>query len=154
LALLAFLVLALAFLGLLGLLGLGAAQGTRLRRIGGLEVCLGGADRHPGLDRLDLGDVAGDGDLRVVLGAGLGLAVAVIGAGAFLLFGFASAFLRLALCARLRHRPLPRLLVRGVMAAPAAVLAHLDPVRRISPRLVGLVVAPLALFASQRHRNA
>lgn len=40
------------------------------------------------------------------------------------------------------------------MAAPAAVLAHLDPVRRVPPRLVGLVIAPLAVFASQRHRNA
>jgi hypothetical protein len=41
-----------------------------------------------------------------------------------------------------------------VMTAPAAELAHLDPVRRISPRLVGLVIPALALFASQGHRDA
>ncbi len=44
---------------------------------------------------------------------------------------------------------LARLLVRGVLAAPAAVLAHLDPVRRVSPRLVRLVVAPFALLAGE-----
>ena len=50
--------------------------------------------------------------------------------------------------------PLARLLVRGVVAAPAAELAQLDPVRRVTPRLVGLIVPPLAVFASQRHRDA
>ena len=58
-------------------------------------------------------------------------------------------------CARLfRHRWLPGLLVRRVVAAPAAELAQLDAVRRVAPRLVRLVVAPLAFFASQRHRDA
>ena len=42
----------------------------------------------------------------------------------------------------------------GVVAAPAAELAQLDPVRRVAPGLVGLVIAPLAVFASQRHRDA
>src|SRR5918911_79143 len=45
----------------------------------------------------------------------------------------------------------PGLLVIGVAAAPAAVLAQLDPVRVVALRLLALVVAPLALLASQRH---
>src|SRR5262245_34615274 len=49
---------------------------------------------------------------------------------------------------------LARLLVRGVLAAPATEFAHLDPVGRVPPRLVGLVVAPFAVFASQRHCDA
>jgi hypothetical protein len=40
------------------------------------------------------------------------------------------------------------------MTAPAAELAHLDPVRRVSPGLVRLVIPSLAVFASQSHRNA
>ena len=61
-------------------------------------------------------------------------------------------------CARVFAIATPRslagLLVRGVAAAPAAVLAQLDPVRRVPPRLVGLVVAALALLASERHRDS
>src|SRR5680860_1927702 len=92
------------------------------------------------------GDVAGDRHLGVVLGVRLGLALgAGAGVGKLLLFGFAGALLGLALCAGLSHLPLPRLLVRRVLAAPAAVLAQADPVRRVSPGLVGLVVAPLAV---------
>jgi hypothetical protein len=44
-----------------------------------------------------------------------------------------------------------RLLVRRVLAAPAAVLAKLNPVRVVALRLLGLVVPPLALFACERH---
>ena len=43
-----------------------------------------------------------------------------------------------------------RLLVRGVAPAPVAVLAQLDAVGRVPPRLVGLVVAPLAFLAGER----
>ena len=42
----------------------------------------------------------------------------------------------------------------GCGAAPAAVLAHLDPVRVVAPVLVGLVVAALAFLASKRHRDS
>ena len=49
---------------------------------------------------------------------------------------------------------LARLLVRRVLAAPVAEFAQLDPVRRVPPRLVGLVIAPFAVFASQRHCDA
>ena len=42
----------------------------------------------------------------------------------------------------------------GVPAAPVAVLAHLDSVRRIAPRLVRLVVAALALLAGERHADS
>src|SRR5213078_80408 len=48
----------------------------------------------------------------------------------------------------------PGLLVRRVAAAPAAVLAQLDPVRIVALRLLALVVAPLALLASQRHGDS
>ena len=144
---------ALALFGLLDRLRLGAAGAAALRRVGRLEVGFGRAGADPGLDRFDLGDVAGDADLGVVLGARVGLTAAVA-AGALSLFGFAGALLRLALCARFGHQPLPSLLVRRVLAAPAAVLAQLNSVRRVSPRLVGLIIAPLAVFASQRHRDA
>ena len=56
-------------------------------------------------------------------------------------------------CARVFGQ-LASLLVRGVAAAPAAVLAHLDPVRRVPPRLVRLVVAALALLASEGHADS
>src|SRR6188472_55620 len=49
---------------------------------------------------------------------------------------------------------LARLLVRRVVSAPVAKLAQLDAIRRVSPGLICLIVAPLAVFASQRHRNA
>jgi hypothetical protein len=64
--------------------------------VGGLEALLGGAGRHPGLDRLDLGDVAGDRDLGVVLGAGL-LAVPAFGGALLSLLLFAGTALGLAL---------------------------------------------------------
>jgi hypothetical protein len=44
--------------------------------------------------------------------------------------------------------------VRGVVTAPAAVLAHLDPVRVVAPVLVRLVVAALAFLASERYRDS
>jgi hypothetical protein len=44
--------------------------------------------------------------------------------------------------------------MRRVAAAPPAELAQLDSVRRVAPRLIRLIVAPLAVFASQRHRDA
>src|ERR1700742_1541601 len=122
-----------------------------MRRVGGFEVGLRGARSDPGLDGLDLGDVAGDAYLGVVLRPRLS---ATLGAGAFLLLGFASAAFGLALCAGFRHGPLPGLFVRGVVPAPATELAQLDSVRRITPRLVGLIIPPLAIFASQRHRDA
>ena len=152
LALAALLLGALALLGFLLAPSLRRGVGrARLRRVGGLELRLRGAGGDPGLHRLDLGDVAGDGDLGVVLGARLGAALAV---GAFPLLSFPSPALGLALCAGLGHRELPGLLVGRVVATPAAELAHLDPVRRVAPRLVGLVIPSLAVFASQRHRDA
>jgi hypothetical protein len=60
-----------------------------------------------------------------------------------------SALLGLPLCPRLRHEGLARFLVRRVVSAPPAVLAHLDSVRRVSPRLVRLIVAPLAVLAGE-----
>ena len=105
----------------------------------------------PGLDRLDLGDVAGDRDLGVVLGARLAGRARRRRACAPALRGPAARP-----CAVRASWPsgLARLLVRRVLAAPAAELAQLDPVRRVAPRLVGLVVASLAVFASHRHRDA
>jgi hypothetical protein len=44
--------------------------------------------------------------------------------------------------------------VRGVVATPAAVLAHLDAVRVVAPVLVRLVVAALAFLASERYRDS
>src|SRR3981081_3358971 len=44
--------------------------------------------------------------------------------------------------------------VRGVRAAPAAVLAELDAVRRVPLGLHRLVVPPLALGAGERDRNS
>jgi hypothetical protein len=44
--------------------------------------------------------------------------------------------------------------VRGVVAAPAAVFAHLDTVRVVPAILVRLVVAALALLASERYRDS
>jgi hypothetical protein len=44
--------------------------------------------------------------------------------------------------------------VRSVVTAPAAVLAHLDPVRVVAPVLVRLVVAALAFLASERYRDS
>jgi hypothetical protein len=41
------------------------------------------------------------------------------------------------------------LFVRGVLPAPAAVLAELDPVRVVPLRLLALVVTPLALLARE-----
>ena len=47
------------------------------------------------------------------------------------------------------RRPSPRLLVRRVRAAPAAVLAKLDPPGIVALRLLGLVVTATALLASE-----
>jgi hypothetical protein len=44
--------------------------------------------------------------------------------------------------------------MRRVVSAPVAKLAQLDAIRRITPGLICLIVAPLAVFASQRHRDA
>jgi hypothetical protein len=41
-----------------------------------------------------------------------------------------------------------------VATAPATELAHLDPVRIVAPVLVRLVIAPLAVFASERNRDS
>src|SRR5829696_1760662 len=49
---------------------------------------------------------------------------------------------------------LARFLVRRVLAAPAAVLAELDPVRIVALGLLGLVVAPLALLAGEGHGDS
>src|SRR3954451_18965803 len=46
------------------------------------------------------------------------------------------------------------LAVSRVPAAPAAVLAHLDPVRVVALRLLGLVVPPLAVVACKRHGDS
>jgi hypothetical protein len=44
--------------------------------------------------------------------------------------------------------------MRRVLAAPATELAQLNPIRRVAPRLVCLVIASLAVFASHRYRDA
>ena len=49
---------------------------------------------------------------------------------------------------------LPGLPVRGVLAAPPAVLLELDPIRGVPLRLLGLVVTPLALGACERDRDS
>src|SRR5205085_11785217 len=46
--------------------------------------------------------------------------------------------------------PLPRLPVQGMAAAPAAVLAELDAVGRVSLRLLRLIVPPPALGTGER----
>src|SRR5437763_10406119 len=48
---------------------------------------------------------------------------------------------------------LARLAVRRVLAAPAAVLAQLETVRRVPLGLVALVVAALALLAGESDRD-
>src|SRR5436190_3178984 len=47
-----------------------------------------------------------------------------------------------------------RLLVGRVLAAPRAVLRELDPVGRVSLGLLRLIVAPLAVLARKRDRDA
>ena len=71
-----------------------------LGSVGRFQRRFGSADGHAGLDRLDLGDVAGDRDLGVVLGVRLAVALP---ADAFALLLFAGPPLGLALCARLGH---------------------------------------------------
>src|SRR5690242_2106130 len=51
-------------------------------------------------------------------------------------------------------RRLPGFPVQRVTAAPAAVLAHLDPARIVALRLLSLVVPAFALFASERHADS
>src|ERR687891_592559 len=89
------------------------------------------------------------------LGPALRLALGRRGASLARLLGFTSTALGLPLCSRLRHGTgLAGLFVRRVAPTPAAVLAQLDPVGRVTPRLVGLVVAPFALFASESHGDS
>ena len=90
----------------LGCLGAGLGLGVRVARlrVDVLAVVLGlGARPH---DRLDLGDVAGDGGLGVLLGP---LLFRALGLGAPrlapLLRLLAAALLGLSLCPRLRHQP-------------------------------------------------
>jgi hypothetical protein len=45
-----------------------------------------------------------------------------------------------------------RFLVKRVRPAPAAILAHLDAVRIVLLVLVGMVIAALALLASERDK--
>jgi hypothetical protein len=47
-----------------------------------------------------------------------------------------------------------RLLVRRVLATPAAVFAKLNPVRVVALRLLGLIVTPLALLACEGHGDS
>jgi hypothetical protein len=44
--------------------------------------------------------------------------------------------------------------VRRVLSAPPAVLGELDPVRRVALGFVRLIVAALALLASERHEDS
>src|SRR4029079_10613036 len=50
--------------------------------------------------------------------------------------------------------PSAGLLMWGVPSAPTTELPDLDPVRRVAPGLVRLVVAALALFAGECHADA
>src|SRR6476619_1518685 len=50
-------------------------------------------------------------------------------------------------------RRLPGLPVRRVLAAGRAELRELHPIGRVALRLVGLVVAPLAVGAGERYRD-
>ena len=52
------------------------------------------------------------------------------------------------------HGGLAGLAVRGVAAAPLAVLAQLNTVRRVPLGLVGLVVAALAVLTCERDRDS
>src|SRR4051794_20880435 len=52
------------------------------------------------------------------------------------------------------HRGLAGLAMRRVTAAPLAVLAQLDAIRRVPLGLVRLVVAPLAVLACKRDRDS
>ena len=52
------------------------------------------------------------------------------------------------------ERALAGFLVGSMATAPAAELAHLDPLRIVAPVLVRLVVAPLAVLASKRYRDS
>ena len=139
--------------------GAASAAGSAVRGRRGLHGRLGVAgpalellEVDPALGELGLGYVGGLGDLGVVLGVRLLVALGLDLSR--LLLGLAS-LLGLALCTRLRHvRRSAGFLVRGVMTTPAAVLAHLDPVRRVSPRLVGLVIAPLAVLAGEGYGDS
>ena len=129
--------------------GLGVGVGVASRRAYVLAVILGVCSR---LERcLELGHVARDRVLRVVLRPRLRGPFGRAGL-ALLLSLLAPPLLSLLLCPGLRHRyrePLTGLLVSRVAAAPAAVLADLDSVRRVPPRLVRLIVAALALLARE-----
>src|SRR5262249_40618226 len=56
--------------------------------------------------------------------------------------------------AELASSPLAGLLMWGMAAAPAAEFAQLDPVRRVPPGLVRLIVAALALLAGEGHADS
>src|SRR6185503_7684999 len=66
--------------------------------------------------------------------------------------------LRFSLRSGLRHRysgpRSARLLMGGVAATPVTVLAQLEAVGRVSPRLVRLVVTPPALLAGERNGDS
>ena len=102
LALAALALLAAPLLGLLGLLRLHAALGAaRLRRVWRLELGFRRAGGNAGLDRLDLGNIAGHAELGVPLGVGLSVP---LNSGPLLFPKFAFAPLGLALCSGFRHR--------------------------------------------------
>src|SRR5262245_38636865 len=63
--------------------------------------------------------------------------------------GAAGAALRTGLSGHLASLP-----VDSVPATPATVLLELDPVRRVPLRLLGLVVAPLAVIAGERDSDS
>ena len=136
------------------------ARRRRRRQVLGVRL-VAGASAATGLrQRLEVGAALGQLRLGHVgrfryLGSLLGAAVRAARAlrlarGALL----ARSPLCLPLRPRLRHRyTSPRsagLLMRGVAATPVAVLAQLEPVGSVATRLVGLVVASLALLAGER----
>ena len=146
----------------------GRRGGQLLGRFGGRLLGGGrlphGCLRRALLQRVEVGSMLGQlrldhlGRLRY-LGPLLGTAV---GAPARLRLASGPRLSRSPLCLplrpSLRHRyTSPRsagLLVRGVPAAPVAVLAQLEPVGSVAARLVALVVASLALLAGERHSDS
>jgi hypothetical protein len=117
------------------------------------------------LDLLSLLQLLGSADLRLLdlgnrLSRATGVRVRALETAAsralsslpLLLESLRLALLRL--LARSCHLESAGFLVRSMVAAPAAELAQLDSVRVVTPALVCLIVAPLALLAGKRYRNS
>jgi hypothetical protein len=98
-------------------------------------VDVGRVDRLYGRGR-NAGDVAGVTGLVLLETPGTALGLALLGALAVTRHASACLF------------------VRGVLPAPAAVLAKLNPIRVVPLRLLGLIVTPFAVLACEGYGDS